>query len=170
MPAFPRQSPACALGTLRAYARSGGALPCGAPRHAVLKRRRCGGGSIAACVQVAERGAAGSRLPFAFRACAVPISLCSDGAPASAAGAPAGAVAALAGASAAAKCAASAPAGAAVAPVGAVSAPVGAVDTPAGAVGVPVGAVDAPVGVGDAPAGAVAAPRGAVERFRVQWT
>ena len=139
----------------------------------MLKRRRCGGGSVDACVQVAERGAAGSLQPF--RARAVPIFLCYDGAPAGAAGAPAGAVVALAGASAAPKRAASAPAGAAVAPVGAVSAPVGAVDAPAGeaapgcaevalagAVGVPAGAVDAPVGVGHAPAGAMAAPCGAV--------
>ena len=164
LPAFERRSPVCALAALRACACSGGALPRGAPRHVVLKRRRCGGGSVAACVQVAERGAAGSQQ--VCRARAVPISLCSDDAPA-------GAVDALTGACAAPKCVAAAVAGAAVALVRAAGAPVGAVDAPmgvaapgcakaapAGAVGVSSGAANAPMGVGDAPTGAAAAPRG----------
>ena len=164
LPAFPRQTPACALAALHACARSGGALPCEAPRRAALKRHRCGGGPVGACVQVTERCAAGSRR----NGCA-PVSLYSDGAPAGAfgaltgaVGAPAGAVVALAGAVAAPACANAAPAGAVVAPVGAVLAPLGAEVAPAGAVVAPAGVVDAPVGAEGAPAGAAAAPHGAV--------
>ena len=167
LPAFPRQTPACALAALRACARSGGTLPCGAPRRAVVKRRRCGGGSVDACVQVTASGAAGS--PQVCYVRAAPVSLYGDGAPAGAGDAPAGAVGAptgavdgLAGAGAAPACANAAPAGAGVAPVGAAVAPLGVEAAPAGSVVAPAGAVAAPVGAGGAPAGAAAAPRGAV--------
>ena len=42
LPAFQRQTPACALAALHACARSGGALPCGAPRRAAQVWRRLG--------------------------------------------------------------------------------------------------------------------------------
>ena len=79
LPAFPLQTPACALAALRACARSGGALPCREPPPAPLKRRRCGS-SVVACVQVAARAEAVSRC--ARRAQAAAASPCCDGAPA----------------------------------------------------------------------------------------
>ena len=58
LPALPRRSTARALAALRVCARSGAAMLCRKPLCIVFKRRRCGGGSVAACMQVAARGEA----------------------------------------------------------------------------------------------------------------
>ena len=146
LPDFLRQTPASALAALRACARSNGAPPCGVPPSTAVKRRRCCGGSVHACVQVSALARAAPRrarrahstlAPFRCAAALVDV----VAAPSRAAGAPVGV--------------ASPPTGNAVAPGCAVGAPVGAEVAPEGAVGVPVGTVVAPMGAGVAPAGAV---------------
>ena len=146
LPEFLRQPPASALAALRACARSAGAPPCGAPPNAAVKRRRCCGGSVPACVQVSALARAAPRRVRRARP-TLALSRCADtlvdvvAAPSSAAGAPVGVASPPAGDAVAPGCAVGAPVGAGVAPEGAVVVPADTVVVPAGAVVAPAGAV-----------------------------
>ena len=128
LPEFLRQPPASALAALRACARSGGAPPCGVSPRAAVKRRRCCGSSVPACVQVSALARAAPRRGRRAPPTLAP-SRCANtlvdvvAAPSSAAGAPVGVASPPAGDAVAPGCAVGAPVGAGVASEGAVVAP-----------------------------------------------